>query len=769
MARANKNDETSTIEAFYRALFEHNLLGFFVTTEDGHFVDCNDALVRILGYSSRTELLSKKVSEFYLQTEERQGHLAVLREEGAIRNQIFARKRKDGGVVWCLGNTSWMPNPAGGPAMIQGTLLDITSHKKAEDALKELEARYRELVERIPAVAYISGFGPASQWTYVSPQIERLLGYTQDEWLAQPGLWLERIHPDDRARALNIDSQIERVGGRFQIEYRMTTREGRLMWVRDAGSVFEDGSGKPRRINGILTDITEQTEAAMALRHSEEQLRLALQAAKMGAWSWDAQTQLSVWEENAHQLFGLKPGEYDGSLESLLRLIHPDDRESVAGAIRSTIESRTPYHSEFRIIRSDGQVRRMVDHGQSTFDESGRIVRVHGVIQDVTDVHELQEQLRLAQRMEAIGQLAGGVAHDFNNLLTVIRAHADLLFERAAKDPVVMTDAAAIHKAADRAAAITQQLLAFSRKQVLRPHIFDPSRVVQQMSEMLRRLIGSNIVLHTENPPEPLWIRADEGQLEQVVLNLVINARDAMPEGGHVTLKTQRAGPDSPELKLHSDVPSGHYAHLSVRDTGTGMDAATRARIFEPFFTTKEPGKGTGLGLATVYGIVKQTGGWIWVDSVPGQGTAFHIFFPIVEASAVAGEYAAPRPTNVKGTETVLFVDDQDELRQVAVNFLRSCGYQVLEAADGLSALNLASQHSGPIDALITDVVMPGLGGPVLVERLRAGRPNVKVIYISGYSGDPGVLIGAVSRGVPFLQKPFQLASLARTLRDVLG
>jgi nitrogen-specific signal transduction histidine kinase len=390
------------------------------------------------------------------------------------------------------------------------------------------------------------------------------------------------------------------------------------------------------------------------------------------------------------------------------------------------------------------------------------------LFRDVTLQRRLEEQLRQSQKMEAIGQLAGGVAHDFNNLLTVIRGHTELLLERGRENSALVRDAEAIQKAAERATAITHQLLAFGRKQMLQPRVMDLNRVVTDMTAMLRRLIPSNIQLFPTVHASPLWVRADESQLEQVLLNLVVNARDAMPQGGTLSISTAHVPADSTLLRGRPHLSSAPHASLKVSDTGTGMDAATQARIFEPFFTTKEVGKGTGLGLATVYGIVNQSGGAIGVNSAPDKGSQFEIFLPEVAEPLSPNLPSIVRAGSARGTETILIAEDQEAVREMVTEFLSNLGYKVLPARNGAEALHLASHFEGPIHLLVTDAIMPEMGGAALATRLAQILPAIKILYVSGYASDEQALAGVVARGEAFLQKPFTLAALVQTIRVLL-
>jgi len=379
-----------------------------------------------------------------------------------------------------------------------------------------------------------------------------------------------------------------------------------------------------------------------------------------------------------------------------------------------------------------------------------------------------EEGLRQSQRMEAVGRLAGGVAHDFNNLLTAILGYGSLLASRFAPDASGREEVDEILRASERAATLTQQLLAFSRKQVLEPVVLDVNDLVRNLEKMLRRLIGEDLELATGLDPSAGKVRADPGQLEQVIMNLVVNARDAMPHGGRLTIETANTDLDEAYAQRHASVRPGRYVMVAVSDTGTGMNAETQARIFEPFFTTKEKGKGTGLGLSTVYGIVKQSEGNIWVYSEPGKGTTFKIYLPRVEESAPAAPPRSSDSVLTAGTETILIVEDEPAIRGLSRQVLERHGYRVLEAGDGESALELVRTHPEPIHLLLTDLVMPDMGGTELASRLEDGHPTIRVLFMSGYTDDGVVRNGLLGPGRAFLQKPFTPAILLRKIRDIL-
>ena len=645
----------------------------------------------------------------------------------------------------------------------------VSAERPTMSAIVPNEALYRSLIERVPGIVYISQFGSDAKWHYVSPQIKEYLGYAAEEWLADPSLWLQHVHPDDRELVLAEEQRLHKTGTAFFAEYRMVSKDGRVIWFRDESMIIRPEGFDVPVLYGILSDISERKATEVALRESEERLRLALEAAHLGMWEWDPETDALFWDDRHCSLFGLNPKEAPATAAKFLELVFPEDREWVRHAVREGLRHDEAYGAEYRVRWPDGREHWLASAGRVLRNANSRAYRMRGITYDVTDRRGLEEHLRRAQKMEAIGQLAGGVAHDFNNLLMVIRGHVELLLNRSGIDMGSARNAEAIQKAADRAAGITQQLLAFSRKQVLQAHVIEMRTVVKDIANLLRRLLGPMVEFRVQLPAEPLWVRADESQLEQVVLNLAINARDAMRNGGTVTTIIDRVEGDSPDVRRRPGMPATNYIRLRVIDTGTGMDTATQARIFEPFFTTKEFGKGTGLGLATVYGVVKQSDGWIWVDSTVGVGTTFEIFLPAVDEPdqrAAANEKAG---RDAGGTETILVVDDEEGVREVATQYLAARGYSVLSAESGARALELAAAHAGPIHALITDALMPGMNGPALASKLREQRTDTKVLFMSGYAEDTSLLEEARDRGEAFLQKPFGLDTLAERLRELLN
>ena len=502
-------------------------------------------------------------------------------------------------------------------------------------------------------------------------------------------------------------------------------------------------------------------------RQAEERLGLAILATQLGTFDYYPQTGELIWSDIARRQAGLSP-EAPASHAAFLAGVHSDDRERVARAIADALRpvSGGQYAAEYRTVGAeDGIVRSLSAFGRTFFDPQGRPVRFVGVTLDVTEHKRLEDQFRQAQKLESIGRLAGGVAHDFNNLLTVISGYAHMVRNDLAERHPFQEPMQEIIKASDRATELTRRLLTFSRRQATEPKNLHLNDLVREVEKMLRRLIGEDIELAITLDPEAGSLRADPVQIEQVIMNLVVNAKDAMPQGGRLSIETDRFLVDEAFAHAHLAVRPGAYVALAVSDTGTGMSAETKAHIFEPFFTTKEAGKGTGLGLSTVYGIVKQSEGSIWVYSEPGQGSTFRILFPEVssERAPAAADFS---PAAVTGTETILLAEDEPGLRDLVRRVLSRQGYTLLEASNGLEALALARRYPDRIDLLLTDVVMPVMGGPELAGKFTAERPGIPVVFMSGYADRLGLQGGAPAG---YLQKPFTAATLLTRLRAELA
>lgn len=550
---------------------------------------------------------------------------------------------------------------------------------------------------------------------------------------------------------------------------------------------FTITSEREQILDLLISTFEDAVRQNHGLRQREEELRAAQEALARYAGSLEQRLR-SVLESVPDVLYSAHPGfaeryytspacekvigysaqqlEADPGL--WLRAIHEDDHPGATSALAEVVRSAQRSTLEYRVRHADGSVRWIRDTVVPITDQHGAVVRLDGSARDITEQRKLEEQFRQAQKMDAVGRLAGGVAHDFNNLLTVITSYCEILLEDLADSDTSRQSIQEIQKAAISASGLTRQLLTFSRQQVLELRVLDVNSVVASAETLLKRLLGEDIALVAGPTPKLGTIRADPGQFEQVIVNLAVNARDAMPDGGKLTIETANADMDEAFVRDHPLATAGRYVMLAVSDTGTGMDEQTQRRIFEPFFTTKPLGKGTGLGLAMVYGIVKQSGGFIWVYSEPGHGTTFKIYLPRVDGPVERVTPVATPAGSLQGGETVLLVEDSPTVRAVTQRALVRFGYLVLEAPDGQAALQLAARHPGPIQLLLTDVIMPELGGRRLAEQLRALRPEIRVLFMSGYTDDAVVRHGVLEAGIAFLQKPFTPEMVARKVRALL-
>ncbi|MEP6549865.1 MAG: response regulator [Gemmatimonadales bacterium] len=515
-------------------------------------------------------------------------------------------------------------------------------------------------------------------------------------------------------------------------------------------------------------DLLERTKTleqnSIAMRRTEERTNYALGAAGMGVWEVEIATQRLTWSETLAPLFGLTPDQAPTSADGFFSLIHPDDRKMVENWASAALGG-TDCELEFRVVLPDGSVHWQAGRARVLAGADGKPARLIGSGMDVSARKLLEAQYRQAQKMEAVGLLAGGVAHDFNNLLTVILGYSNFVVESFAPEDERNSDMQEVLKAGKRAAELVGQLLAFSRKQVLRPTAVDLNGLVTGMGQMLGRLIGEDIELVTILAPDLGAVLADTSQLEQILMNLVINARDAMPSGGRLAVETANVELDQSFMR-DVVIHPGSYVMLAVSDSGTGMDEATKQRLFEPFFTTKEIGKGTGLGLATVYGIVKQSAGYVWVYSELGKGATFKVYLPQADAPD-RFEHSAVRDKQSGGTETVLIVEDDDAIRAMSRRILEGAGYTVFDAPNPRQAEALFEKQN-TFTLLVTDVIMPGSSGPKLFEALSRMSPGLRVLYVSGYTDDTIVHQGQLDPGVEFLQKPFTSDALTLRVREIL-
>lgn len=639
-----------------------------------------------------------------------------------------------------------------------------------EAAIQDLDERFRAIVEfAADAMVIVDQSGHIVR---VNEQAERLFGYRRSEMLGEP---IEFLIPH-RFRQSHVVSRNQYLTAPYPRAMRETPN---LLALRKDGSECPvEISLSPIKTDQLtlfaagIRDITERKHAEeerarllATVEHQRAELQMILDSVPALIFYKDRQSRL-VHVNAAHaQCFGLPKEQIEGRTDAELGAPHASEYLRDDLQVMMTGE---PLRGIVEQFQTPAGPRWLQTEKVPHRDSHGNIVGLVGLAVDITEKKQLEEQLRQSQKLESIGRLAGGVAHDFNNLLTIINGYCELLLENAGADDPQCPLLTEIKNAGERAAGLTHQLLAFSRKQVLEPHVLCVNQQVANLEKMLRRLIGEDVRLRTILESN-LWpVLADAGQLEQVIMNLALNARDAMPEGGDLLIQTANVEVRDRDVTHPAEVPTGNYVVLSVKDTGCGMDEATRLRIFEPFFTTKAEGKGTGLGLAVVYGIVKQSGGYIDVQSKPGQGATFSVYLPWCQRPDTTDVCRSTQPHFSVGTETILLVEDEVSLRQLSARALRKCGYTVLEAANGGDGLQVSAAHTGVIHLLVTDLIMPVLCGRKLAIQLIQERPALKVLYVSGYSADVLSQQDVSAPGTAFLQKPFTPTTLTQKVREVL-
>jgi two-component system cell cycle sensor histidine kinase/response regulator CckA len=626
---------------------------------------------------------------------------------------------------------------------------------KPAPALSEAEQRLRAIISKAPVVLFAADANGIV--TLCEGKALQKLGKVSGQSVGQSLFDMYRSYP---AVIANVRRAL--AGEAFSSLDELT---GLGLCFETHWAPIRDENGSLAGTIAVAVDVSERSrderareEAETLYRSLVEQLSAVTYIAELGV-----EGEWLFVSPQIESLLGYSAREWRANAANWIENVHPEDRHIVLAA-EAVAEGGNPFRAEYRMFRRDGQLIWINDSGSLVPGPDGRSL-LHGVLLDVTDQKQLQAHLSHSQRMEAVGQLASGVAHDFNNLLTIIKGYSSLLMDRNLADDDAHA-AREIQQAAERAAALTHQLLAFSRKQTLQPRVLDLNRIVHGLEMMLRRVLTENVELCIQTAPDLGAVKADPVQVEQVLINLVVNARDAMPKGGKLTIATAPREVLSDRGEGESLMRAGTYATLSVSDTGVGMDSETRARIFEPFFTTKDVGKGTGLGLATVYGIIKQSNGQIEVESEPGKGASFRVSLPRVEQEAVAPRKATMTETHKHGTGTILLAEDEPLLRELGETILTQAGYKIQTAPNAEELKKFVAEHDGKIDLLLTDVVMPGMSGPELVRLVRARWPDVRVLYMSGYADDE---IEDLDRDAGFLQKPFTPMELTAKIAEMLG
>lgn len=740
--------------------------GMILTDTQGRVVNMNPAAEEMTGWTLQ-QGRNEPVEKVYHVVEAGSGKpidnlLAAVLEHGQQRpaaNETILLARQ-GHRRHILQSIEPVRTAEGELAGVVVVFRDVSQKLQAEQALRLSEHRFRSFVENANDIVY--SLTPTGEFTYVSPNWQEMLGEPPDRPLGRN--FAEYVHPDDIALCQAfLGDIVTNDTSRRGVEYRVRHADGHFVWHSSNGAPLRDPQGQVVSYVGIARDITEQKQTAQALQHKEQFLRQVGDLARVGGWEYDPAGETVRWHETTCAIFETE----STSLSRIEALgFYPEPcRSRVAERIARAVRFGEPFDMEEEIHTEKGNRRWVRAIGVPEM-VNGQCVRLYGAIQDITEHHEMELQLRQSQKLEAIGQLAGGVAHDFNNLLTPIIGYAELIEESLDQPEVLAEGVQEIGQAAARARDLVGQLLAFGRKQILRTRVISLGEIVRANENMLRRLIREDIHLGFDLAGRGDFVRVDPSQIVQVLMNLIVNAIDAMPEGGRLDIATLRRSLYQADLAAQPDARAGDYVVLSVCDTGLGMTEEVRQQVFEPFFTTKKENEGTGLGLSMVYGIIRQHGGWIQVHSKPGQGSRFEIFLPAEDETAAQPD--RPSRARTAGQEKLLLVEDDPAVLSFVESALSRLGYEVVSTSEPSQAVEIVRDQGQSIDLMITDVVMPGMTGAVLAERVSEIRPDLKVMFVSGYTHDVVAHHGVLTDGIGFLQKPFSPSELGQKIRQIL-
>jgi len=752
-------------EEKYRTILENMTDTFYRTDGDGRIVLASPSAARLLGFAMM-EIVGRSLADLYVEPDGREAFLAALEAGGGtVSGYETQLRRKDGSTIWVATSASFVRDDAGAVVGVEGIARDISDRKHAEDALRESQVS----LANAQRIAHIGNWDweMRSNKLIWSDEVYRIFGLRPQEFGGTYEAFLDAVHPDDRILVEEHVTAAVESGEPYSIDHRIVLADGSERIVHEQGEVAFDEAGRPQQMFGTVQDITERREAERALRESESRLRLLTDAVPVLISYVDADRRYRFNNRQYEEWIGRPREEILG-----LRVDEVFDAEAYARfqpfLDRALAGERVVYDG--MITFPDGGKRHYTAVYVPDVGPDGEVLGVSTMVEDRTERVAMEEQLRQAHKMEAIGQLTGGVAHDFNNLLAVIIGNLDMLEEKIADHPELLDMVQRALGAADRGASLTQRLLAFSRKQALRPEATDLNQLVGTMTELIRRTLGEAIEVDSVMQKGLRPCRIDRVQMENALLNLAINARDAMPRGGRLVIETANVSFDDEYAAAQADIPPGDYVMLGVSDTGTGMAAEVKERAFEPFYTTKEIGKGSGLGLSMVYGFVKQSGGHVRIYSEEGEGTTIRIYMPCTQVpDNVAGVFAGENTTAADRGETVLVVEDNADLRTLVVCVLADLGYTVLEARSGEDALAMLSDHRS-IDLLVADVVLPGgMTGPDLAQRIRGELPGIKVLFMSGFARNAIFGQDELDPDKHLLNKPFKHDDLARTVRQMVS
>jgi len=761
-----------------QAIFDASRDGILVE-DGGRIVFINNSYARMLGYDSPEELYDTASARMLSDDEiERMTEFSQARLRGESPPSVyeFKGKRKDDSLIDLEASVS--TSVIAGKTYIIAAIRDLTGHKRAAQLIENSEQRFRLLGESILHQVWTAK--PDGTLDYVNARTLEYSGLTKEQALKR--MWQEAVHPDDLPVCVERWEKSLSTGEYYEVEFRLRDGEGYYRWHLGRATAGRGADGEIVKWFGTNTDINDQKMAEESLRESEERFQLVARATNDVLWDWDVTTDQIWLNESIQTIFGYSLDQVEDRFELWRNGIHPDDITEIRQSLYRFMDGdEQVWTGEYRFARADGSYAAVIDSRILIRDEQGKPLRMLGSIKDISERREVEqslleseERLRQSQKMEAIGTLTGGVAHDFNNLLTAILGNTQLALRNLQPEDAMHRRLLEIERAGNRAAKLTRQLLAFSRRQHLERKVVNLNDSICDITKLLQRIIGEDVEVSVKCADKISTVFADAGQIEQVVMNLAVNARDAMPQGGKLTIETNDVELDKNYCRQYPYVQPGKYVQIRVSDEGCGMDEETKARIFEPFFTTKEIGKGTGLGLSMAYGIVKQHDGHINVYSEVGYGTSFKIFLPVHE-KAVEKEKKQVQLPFFGGTETILVAEDEEALRDLAKDVLETSGYTVLLAKNGEEAVKLYAENRERIDLLLLDVVMPRMGGAEVYEQIRALGGDLPVVFMTGYSSETvqnrfvkqyDLFVGA---DAAIVQKPYSVELIERKIREVLN